>query len=146
MRRLVMFPRMPTWRFLAMPGEAARLLSTDTATIQRDRLAAATELQARFGGAVLLKGRGSIVIGSSGLPTVVPHGNPGMSSAGMGDVLTGITAGILAQCNGQDLAEVAAAAAYAHARAGDDAALTGERGTIASDLFAHLKTCLNDSG
>jgi NAD(P)H-hydrate epimerase len=67
-----------------------------------------------------------------------------MATAGMGDVLTGLIAGVVAQAPA-DLHRSAAAAAYLHAAAGDLAAQDGERGLIASDLFAFLKSCLNAS-
>jgi NAD(P)H-hydrate repair Nnr-like enzyme with NAD(P)H-hydrate dehydratase domain len=68
-----------------------------------------------------------------------------MATAGMGDVLTGITAAVYAQCleDGANPDEVAAAAAWLHAEAGDRAARAGERGLIASDLFVELRACLN---
>ena len=65
-----------------------------------------------------------------------------MATAGMGDVLTGLVAGLVAQTGAADV-QTAAAAAYIHAAAGDAAALTGERGMLASDLFPQFRTWLN---
>ena len=93
-----------------------------------------------------MTGRNTLIAGPDTGTTVIPAGNPGMASAGMGDVLTGIIAGVLAQTSGQNLVGSAAAGAYVHACAGDAAAETGERGIIATDLLMHLKPCLNDSG
>jgi NAD(P)H-hydrate epimerase len=122
------------------------LLRTDTAAIQADRIAAVTELVRLYGGAVVLKGRNTLIASADSGTTVIPAGNPGMASAGMGDVLTGIIAGVLAQTSGRNLVGAAAAGAYVHACAGDAAAKSGERGIIATDLLTHLKPCLNDSG
>jgi NAD(P)H-hydrate epimerase len=68
-------------------------------------------------------------------------GNPGMASAGMGDVLTGIIAALLAQ--GLSIEQAAMAGVESHARAGDSAASRGERGLIASDLIAELRAVIN---
>ena len=99
------------------------------------------ELQSRYGGAVILKGHGSLIAGEQAVPFLVSQGNPGMATAGMGDVLTGVVAGLLAQTEGLQLP--AAAAAFAHATAGDLAAEQGERGLIATDLLPYVRTCLN---
>ncbi len=126
------------------PGEAARLLKCDTAAIQADRFAAAKTLQSRFGGVVILKGAGTLV--EDGADTrLCRHGNPGMASGGMGDVLSGITAGLLAQ----GLAPMTAAcvAVQLHAQAADrQAAEAGERGLLATDLIAQLGRLLNPTG
>jgi len=67
--------------------------------------------------------------------------NPGMASAGMGDVLTGAIAGILAQCRDSWLA--ARVGVLVHAMAGDAVARTGERGLLASDVARELRNCVN---
>jgi len=123
------------------PGEAARLLDTGVDSVQADRPAAAAALVKRFGGVAVLKGAGTIVAGGQGVPALCTSGNPGMATAGMGDVLTGIVAALLAQ--GLAPGEAAELAVEAHARAGDRAARAGERGLIASDLFAELRDVLN---
>jgi NAD(P)H-hydrate repair Nnr-like enzyme with NAD(P)H-hydrate dehydratase domain len=110
-----------------------------------------TKLIASYGGCAVLKGHATLVASGSPdtLPWLIRAGNPGMATAGMGDVLTGITAAIYAQCIADKVAvsptldEIAAAAAWVHATAGDRAAVNGERGLIASDLFAELRACLN---
>lgn len=79
------------------PAEAGRLLGCDTAQVQRDRLAAALELATRYQATVVLKGCGSIIATSDGQRFINQSGNAGMASAGMGDVLTGIISGLLAQ-------------------------------------------------
>lgn len=123
------------------PGEAARLLSTDTGEVQRDRPKAATELQRRYGGTVVLKGAGSLVSCGSGICWICTAGNPGMASPGMGDVLTGIIAALLAQRLPQEMAAVCGV--LIHAMAGDATAVRGQRGMLASDLLPELRTWVN---
>jgi len=122
------------------PGEAATLLNTSAADIQADRPAALVSLAEKYGGTVVLKGSGSLVSTDS-TPILCSSGNPGMAAPGMGDVLTGIVAGLLAQ--GLNMTDAAAIGVEVHARAGDRAALAGERGMIASDLMAELRAVLN---
>ena len=124
------------------PGEAARLLGVDTAQVQADRFAAAAALQARLGCTVVLKGAGSIVASASELPAVICAGNPGMAVGGMGDLLTGCIAALLAQ--GMPAREAAIAGALLHAAAGDAAARDdGERGLLPSDLLPWLRRLAN---
>jgi NAD(P)H-hydrate epimerase len=129
------------WILTPHPGEAARLLGVTTEQIQRDRLAALDRLLARFRGTIVLKGAGTLV-GATGLtPGVCERGNPGMASAGTGDVLTGAIAGILAQC--RDPWAAARVGVLVHAMAGDAAARGGERGVLASDLARELHHAVN---
>ena len=123
------------------PGEAATLLGVTTAEIQADRCAALQQLQRRYGGVVVLKGAGSLVSSASGIPWLCTAGNPGMAAPGMGDVLTGIIAALLAQ--GLSLEDAAMAGVEIHAHAGDLAAASGERGLVASDLLAELRGIVN---
>ena len=133
------------WILTPHPGEASRLLASSSAEIQADRLGSLEQLVERYGGCALLKGHGTLVAVRDSMPWLIRGGNPGMATAGMGDVLTGITAAVYAQClaAGVQLDEVAAAAAWLHAEAGDRAARAGERGLIAGDLFMELRACLN---
>jgi hydroxyethylthiazole kinase-like uncharacterized protein yjeF len=135
--------RRDNWVLTPHPGEAARLLGVSAGEIQADRLGALDELRARYGGTVLLKGAGTLVSNGEGLPWLVRAGNPGMASAGMGDVLTGVIAAVLAQCADADAADAVALAAWLHATAGDRAAVNGERGLLATDVIAELRSCLN---
>jgi NAD(P)H-hydrate epimerase len=129
------------WLLTPHPGEAARLLGTDTASIQADRLAAFRSLSERYGAGVVLKGAGSLV-GSPGRPPwLCGFGNPGMAVAGMGDILTGVVAGLAAQLG--DLGAAARLGVLAHALAGDDAARAGARGLMASDLLEPLRRLVN---
>ncbi|MET3651438.1 NAD(P)H-hydrate dehydratase [Dyella japonica] len=124
------------------PGEAARLLGCDTATIGADRFAAVRELARRYQAVVVLKGAGSLVADPEGRVAVCPWGNPGMATGGMGDLLTGIVAALLAQ--GCDAWQAATLGVSLHARAGDLAARHGgERGLIATDLLEPLRLLLN---
>ena len=135
-------PRRDNWILTPHPGEAARLLGVSTAEIQRDRLQALTGLVERYGGPIVLKGAGTLVGARDRIPGVCERGNPGMASAGMGDVLTGATAGILAQC--ADPWQAARVAVLVHAMSGDVAArIGGERGLLASDVARELRTCVN---
>lgn len=123
------------------PGEAARLLGASTGDVQADRFAAVRALAKKHQAVVVLKGVGSLIADPDGRAAVCPWGNPGMASGGMGDVLTGVIAGLLAQnlrpwdaaCLGVGL----------HARAGDLAARAGERGLLATDLFVYLRALVN---
>ncbi|MGH8240281.1 MAG: NAD(P)H-hydrate dehydratase, partial [Steroidobacteraceae bacterium] len=131
------------WILTPHPGEAARLLGKTAAEVQRDRLGTAREIAARYGCTVVLKGAGTLVVSQQGPPAICDRGNPGMASAGMGDVLTGIVAGVVAQ--GADLAAAARVGVLVHALAGDMAARRGERGLLATDLLPYLPTCVNPS-
>ncbi len=123
------------------PGEAARLLRCDVAAVQADRFAAAAELARAFACIVVLKGAGTVVAGE-GCPAVIAAGNPAMASAGMGDVLTGVIAGLRAQ--GLSPWDAARLGALAHAVAGDRAAPgAAGRGLIASDLLSRLPEVLS---
>lgn len=123
------------------PGEAARLLGSSTTDVQADRINALRQLGQKYGGTIVLKGAGSLVSSAAGRPWISLSGNPGMASAGMGDVLTGIIAGLLAQ--GLETEEAAALGVELHAVAGDCAAAAGERGILASDLIEELRPWLN---
>jgi ADP-dependent NAD(P)H-hydrate dehydratase / NAD(P)H-hydrate epimerase len=129
------------WILTPHPGEAARLLSVSTEDIQHDRLSALDRLLERYGGTIVLKGAGTLVGTRGQTPGICERGNPGMASAGMGDVLTGTIAGLLAQC--RDLALSARAGVLAHAMAGDAAARSGERGLLAGDVARELRGCVN---
>jgi ADP-dependent NAD(P)H-hydrate dehydratase / NAD(P)H-hydrate epimerase len=124
------------------PGEAARLLGSDTAAVQADRPAALAALVARTGAIVVLKGAGTLLGAPGRIPAICTRGNPGMAAPGMGDVLTGAIAGILAQCRDPWLA--ARAGVQAHATAGDSLARGGNgRGLLALDLAGQLSLAVN---
>ena len=123
------------------PGEASRLLGGELASLAKtDRYAAVRALRARYGGSVVLKGAGTIVATPTEC-TVIAGGNPGMAVGGMGDVLTGIIAALIAQ--GVSAPEAAVAGPALHAAAGDRAAAAGERGLLASELIDELRALIN---
>jgi hydroxyethylthiazole kinase-like uncharacterized protein yjeF len=123
------------------PGEAGRLLGIDTKEVERDRFAAARELARRYHAVVVLKGSGTLIAEPTGRLDVCPWGNPGMASGGMGDLLTGVIAALLAQ--GCDAWHAACLGVGLHARAGDAAARHGERGLLATDLLRPLQALVN---
>lgn len=130
------------WVLTPHPGEAARLLDCSTREIQENRFHAVGELQKRYGGVILLKGAGTLISGPSSRPiTLCSDGNPGMATGGMGDLLTGIVAGLLAQ--GMDPEEAAIVGASLHGAAADLAAVEGERGMLACDLMPCIRSLLN---
>lgn len=123
-------------------GEAARLLELSTAEIQADRFAAVQTLQLRFGGVCVLKGAGTLITEPNGQIALCTAGNPGMACGGMGDVLTGVIAGLLAQ--GFPTFDAANLGVCLHGKAGDRAALEGgERGLLPSDLWPWLRYYAN---
>jgi NAD(P)H-hydrate epimerase len=108
--------------------------------VQTDRFAAAQQIQQRYGGVCVLKGAGTIVADADFI-AMCNAGNPGMGSGGMGDILTGIIAGLLAQ--GMSAGDAARLGVCLHAEAGDAAATDGERGLIATDLLPWLRRLNN---
>ena len=134
--------RRDNWVLTPHPGEAAQLLGMSHSAIQQNRFAAVRTLQSHFGGSVVLKGNGSLVCDSQTKLSLCAAGNPGMASAGMGDVLSGIIAACVVQSGNIDRS--VAVAVWLHARAGDDAAVRqGQRGLLAGDLMAHLQRLVN---
>ncbi len=124
------------------PAEAARLLGSDTETVQADRLRSAQELSRRCHADVVLKGCGSIVVASDGRWSINSSGNPGMASAGHGDVLTGIVAALLAQ--GWPAAAALAGAVHLHGCAADAVAMEdGTVGLAAGDVIGAARGLLN---
>src|SRR5574340_908432 len=99
------------------PGEAARLLACETGKVQADRGAAARQLAQQFACGVVLKGADSLCATRDGRLYVNRTGNPGMSAAGMGDVLTGMIAALIAQ--GMSADDALLLAVHLHGAAGD---------------------------
>ncbi|MGB0865116.1 MAG: NAD(P)H-hydrate dehydratase [Granulosicoccaceae bacterium] len=119
------------------PTEAARLLDTDTATVQSNRPHAAEQLSYCYKATAVLKGPGSLIATECGRMFLCDKGNAGMASGGMGDLLTGVIAALLAE--GCETHQAAAAGTWLHSAAADLAAKQGQAGMIASDLLPHLR-------
>jgi NAD(P)H-hydrate epimerase len=130
------------WILTPHPGEAARLLALSNQAVQQDRFAAVRTVQSKYGGVALLKGGGTLVAGEAPPVQLCPFGNPGMASGGMGDILGGVIAALLAQ--GVPAVQAAGQAACIHGRAGDlVAGADGERGLLASDLLIEIRRLIN---
>jgi len=125
------------------PAEAARLLGCATAAVQADRVKAANELAQRYHAVAVLKGNGSIIAVPDGSWLINTSGNPGMASAGMGDVLSGMIASLLAQ--GANARDATAAAVWLHGAAADNLAAQGEGplGVSASEVIDESRHLLN---
>ncbi len=119
------------------PGEMARLVNARPGDIQKDRVGYARKFAETYNVHLVLKGARTIVAHPNGDVYINLSGNPGMASAGMGDVLTGMVAGFIAQ--GYPLATAAQIAVYLHGDAGDNLAdARGPFGYIASDVMDSL--------
>ena len=125
------------------PGEAGALLGASAAEIEADRPAAALELARKFRAVAVLKGPGTLCAADE-LLGLCAHGNPGMATAGMGDVLAGVIGGLLAQ--GLPPSRAATLGTCLHGWAGDRAAARrGQRGLIATDLFDAIAEAVSPS-
>jgi ADP-dependent NAD(P)H-hydrate dehydratase / NAD(P)H-hydrate epimerase len=127
------------------PGELARIFGTDTSAIARDRIGAAREAARACRCVVVLKGHQSLVAEPDGHVFVNPTGNPGMASGGMGDVLGGIIAALLAR--GTDPLDAACAGVYLHGLAGDILKDEfGDTGLAAMDLADRVPLAIQRIG
>lgn len=121
------------------PGEMARLLGVSTGEVENNRVETARCVAQERGIHVILKGHRTLVAVPGGQVYVNPTGNPGMATAGVGDVLTGFIAGLMAQYGNTPLEDVLCAAVYVHGLAGDLAAAeAGEKALVATDLIRFL--------
>jgi len=131
-----------TWVLTPHTGEAARLLNTTVDEIEANRYSAVQKIQEKYNAVVLLKGPGTLIASANQITRVCPYGNPGMATAGMGDLLSGIIGGLIAQ--GLSLQDAAELGCCLHSAAADklvdDA---GYRGIAASDLLPYLQKLLN---
>ena len=127
------------------PGEMARLLATTSSkSINEDRTGIARKFATTHRVILVLKGANTVIANPQGQIAICPTGNPGMASAGMGDVLTGMIAGLLAQ--GLTAWDAARAGVYVHGLAGDLAAMAvGEPGLIASDVISAIPRALTQT-
>jgi len=125
------------------PGEASRLLALSTTDVQADRLNAARNLAHNLNAHVVLKGNGSVIVARDGHWFVNCTGNPGMASAGMGDVLSGMLGALLAQgCPGE---AALALGVHLHGAAGDERMHAGDGpvGIAAGELIAPARRIWN---
>jgi hydroxyethylthiazole kinase-like uncharacterized protein yjeF len=131
------------WILTPHPAEAARLLKSSARQVQSDRVGAALSLARLYQSVVVLKGCGTVVAAPDSRYAICPFGNPGMATAGTGDVLAGVIGAMVAQ-GIDDLWRAAMGGVLAHALAGDLAARElGERGMLASDITDRLPRVLN---
>jgi ADP-dependent NAD(P)H-hydrate dehydratase / NAD(P)H-hydrate epimerase len=120
------------------PGEMARLAGCSTADVQKDRLGVARQFAREHRVIVVLKGYRTLVVQPDGEAWVSTTGNPGMSTGGTGDILTGMVAGMIAQHPGQAMLAVCAAV-YLHGLAADVMReIVGEHSLVATDLLRGL--------
>lgn len=142
--RVVPNPDGSQWVLTPHAGEAARLLGLSVAEVQADRYRAVRLLQEKFSAVVLLKGPGTLIAGPDKITQVCTYGNPAMATAGMGDILSGLIGGLIAQgCDVQTATELGCCL---HGSAADLAVQEqGPRGLVASDLLPHLRNLLNQS-
>jgi hydroxyethylthiazole kinase-like uncharacterized protein yjeF len=129
--------------FTPHPGEAATLLGSDVKTVQSDRIAAALHIAQAYGAITVLKGYGTVIALPDGRWFINPTGNPGMSSAGMGDVLSGIIGGLIGQ--GMALPDAALLGVYLHGAAADELVGkgVGPIGLTASEVALAARNLLN---
>jgi hydroxyethylthiazole kinase-like uncharacterized protein yjeF len=125
------------------PAEAARLLGCATAAVQSDRIQVALDISQRYQAVVVLKGNGSVIAIPDGTWLINTSGNPGMASAGMGDVLTGMIASLLAQ--GANARDATAAAVWLHGTAAESLTAQGQGplGITASDVIDAARRVAN---
>jgi len=119
------------------PGEMARLTGTDTRTVQEDRISCARKFAGTFRCHVVLKGAGTVVAHPDGTVYINPTGNAGMAAGGMGDVLTGLIAGLIAQ--GASVEAACRTGVYLHGGAADALAeKKGPCGFLASEVMHRI--------
>ena len=127
------------------PGEMARLVETDSSKVQSDRVRFAVDAADRWQAVVVLKGAGTVVAEPGGKVRIIASGNPGMATAGMGDVLTGCIASLIGQ--GLDAFDAASVGAFYHGHAADFvASMDAMIGMAASDVIRHLPLAMRRGG
>ncbi len=119
------------------PGEMARLMGNNIQEVESDRVSVARSQAAAWGQVIVLKGAHTVVAAPDGRTVIQPFANPGLATAGSGDVLAGVILALRAQ--GRGPFEAAAAGAYLHGLAGHMAREEGIAGMIAGDILAHLQ-------
>lgn len=132
------------WVLTPHPLEAARLLDSSVADISKNRVVSAQKIADKYSAVVVLKGCGSIITDGTHV-AINGSGNPGMATAGMGDVLAGVIAGVLTNCgkNEIDLQKTTEKAVFLHGLAGDITAKNGEIGIISTDVIDFMPKALD---
>ena len=119
------------------PGEMSTLTGLTTVDIQQDRVGVAREYAVRWGVCLVLKGANTIISQPNGVVRLAPLANPGLSTGGTGDVLSGVISGLMAQ--GLPPIEAATCGVYLHGEAGRDVVDNhGDTGLAASDLLSQI--------
>jgi len=127
------------------PGEMARLIGSEAARVQENRVAVASDFAKKHKVTVVLKGARTVTAFADGRVFINSTGNPGMATAGTGDLLAGIMGGLIVQ--GATPPDAAVAAVYLHGRAGDSvAAKRGEIGMVATDMLEEVPSALSALG
>lgn len=130
------------WVLTPHMGEAARLLGVSVEEIQSDRFSAVAKIKEKYNAVVLLKGPGTLISSEDQIFKLCPYGNPGMATAGMGDLLSGIIGGLMAQ--GLERQQAAELGCCLHSAAADEWVSTaGYRGVTASDILPRVQKLLN---
>jgi NAD(P)H-hydrate epimerase len=126
------------WVLTPHPGEAAALLEATTDQVQANRLQAAKNISKKYGGVCVLKGAGTVISSEHNDQVIIIRaGNPGMATAGMGDVLSGLIAALVGQ--GASAFNAAQQGAWIHSAAADEAVINlGRRSLLATDLFDYI--------
>jgi NAD(P)H-hydrate epimerase len=119
------------------PGEMARLTGSSVSAVQQDRIKCARNFAVDFNVHVVLKGAHTVIAVPDGRVSINPTGNAGMASGGMGDVLTGVIAGLIAQ--GLSAADACRAGVYLHGAAADSLSQSiGPYGYLAGEVMAAI--------
>ena len=125
------------WVLTPHPGEASNLLDCSSEDIQNNRFMAVEEICRIYGGVCVLKGAGTLICDEDKIVSLCNSGNPGMATAGMGDVLSGMIGSFIGQ--NFNLRQAAEAGVWLHGFCGDKAAREkGEASLIATDVIDHI--------
>jgi NAD(P)H-hydrate epimerase len=126
------------------PGEMGRLIGKSVKEVQADRLTVSQDLAQRSGATIVLKGDRTIIAFPDGETWVNPTGSPAMATGGTGDILTGMTAGMIAQ-HPQEWKRTVVAAVWLHGRCGELAGSHwGEQAMLATDMLDFLPEAMNE--
>jgi NAD(P)H-hydrate epimerase len=126
------------------PGEMGKLLGVSANDVQKDRIGIASDFAGRYNVTLVLKGAGTVIASPTGDVFINSTGNPGMATAGTGDVLTGMIGGLLAQ--GYPAVQAACLGVYLHGLAGDLAAKEkGEMSLIAGDVIEKIPEAIKST-